>query len=69
MIKVDVRGLSCPEPVMETQSAIKAHKGEEICVLTDAAHSRTNIENLLKKLGIEAKTEEKGSDFEITFRA
>ncbi len=69
MIKVDVRGLSCPEPVMETQSAINAHKGEEICVITDAGHSRTNIENLLTKLGIEAKSESKGSDFEITFRA
>ncbi len=54
---------------METQSAINAHKGEEICVITDAGHSRTNIENLLTKLGIEAKSESKGSDFEITFRA
>ena len=69
MIKVDTRGLSRPEPVMLTQDAIRAHKGEEICVLTDAGHSRTNIEKMLGKLGIEPNTVEKGSEFEITFTA
>ena len=41
MREVDVRGLSCPEPVMIVSEEIK--KGDEILVLSNEAHSMKNI--------------------------
>ena len=69
MIKVDARGLSCPEPVLMTEDALIDCKGSEVCVLTDAAQSRDNIVNFLKRKKVECTVKEVGSDFEITFRA
>ena len=35
-VEVDVRGLSCPEPVLLTMDAMEEHPGEMIRVLGDA---------------------------------
>ena len=43
-IEVDVRGLSCPEPVLLVMDAMDEHPGETIHVIGDEAHTRTNIE-------------------------
>ncbi|WP_455194608.1 sulfurtransferase TusA family protein [Eubacterium ramulus] len=43
-IEVDVRGLSCPEPVLLVMDAMDEHLGETIRVIGDEAHTRTNIE-------------------------
>lgn len=43
-VEVDVRGLSCPEPVLLTMDAMEDHPGEMIRVLGDEAHTRKNIE-------------------------
>ena len=43
-VEVDVRGLSCPEPVLLTMDAMEEHPGEMIRVLGDEAHTRKNIE-------------------------
>ena len=40
MIEVDARGLSCPEPLMMTQAALKKCKGESVKVLVSEAHAR-----------------------------
>lgn len=45
MIKLDSRGLSCPEPLMMVADALKKHPGEEIEVLVSEMHTKTNIEN------------------------
>ena len=38
-VEVDVRGLSCPEPVLLTMDAMEEHPGEMIRVLGDeSAH-------------------------------
>lgn len=68
MINIDVRGLSCPEPVLLTLDAIDEHKGEEITVTGDEAHTRKNIENALKYQKISFETINKGSEFEIKFK-
>ena len=39
-VEVDVRGLSCPEPVLLTMDAMEEHPGEMIRVLGDEAHTR-----------------------------
>lgn len=45
-VEVDVRGLSCPEPVLLTMDAMEEHPGEMIRVLGDEAHTRKNIEKM-----------------------
>ena len=69
IIEIDVRGLSCPEPVMLTMDAMDEHPGKTIQVLGDEAHTRTNIEKMLKhqKKAFESKTS--GNEFTITFQA
>ena len=68
MVSIDVRGLSCPEPVLLTMDAIEDYKGEEITVIGDEAHTRKNIEKALEYQKILFKTVNKGSEFEITFK-
>lgn len=65
MKEVDARGLSCPEPIMLTEDALKNADGP-VKVLVNEAHQRTNIEKLAKNKGKKFTTVEKGSEFEIT---
>ena len=68
-IEVDVRGLSCPEPVLLVMDAMDEHPGETIRVIGDEAHTKTNIEKTLTYQKKEFQTEQKNGCFEITFRA
>lgn len=63
MVEVDARGLSCPEPVMMANDALK--KGGSIKVLVDEAHQRTNVEKLVKDKGKKATSTEKDGYFEV----
>lgn len=42
-ITVDARGLSCPQPVLETKKAIEKVLSGEIHVLVDTMTSRMNV--------------------------
>ena len=42
-VEVDVRGLSCPEPVLLTMDAMEEHPGEMIRVLGDEAHTAKTL--------------------------
>ncbi len=64
MYEVDARGLSCPEPVMLTKSALKK-QGTPLKVLVDDAIAKTNIEKLIKKEGKKLTVSENGSEFEM----
>ena len=46
MIDVDVRGLSCPIPVVKTKEAIEKNPGSEISVLVDAEVAKENVTRL-----------------------
>jgi TusA-related sulfurtransferase len=48
---VDARGLSCPEPVLMTQRALKAYGSSAFFVEVSSASARDNVENLLKEKG------------------
>jgi TusA-related sulfurtransferase len=44
MVKtIDVRGLSCPQPVLLTLEEIKAGKADEFVVLVDNEASKENV--------------------------
>lgn len=64
MKEVDARGLSCPEPIMLTDEALKSTNGP-IKVLVSEPHQKTNIEKLAKNRGKKATSKEVGSEFEI----
>ncbi len=64
MVEVDARGLSCPEPVMMTDQALKKNNGP-VKVLVSEPHQKTNIEKLAKSRGKKATSKAVGSEFEI----
>ena len=66
MILVDAKGLSCPEPLMMAQEAIKAHPGEQIVVEVDTAAPRDNILRLARRKKLEATVEERDDVYVIT---
>ncbi len=66
MREVDVRGLSCPEPVMIVSEEIK--KGDEILVLTNEAHSMKNIVRFCKSNKRTAEVKEVGNEYEIRIK-
>ena len=64
MYEVDARGLSCPQPLMMTNDAIKSQEGP-IQVLVSEPHQRTNVEKFAKDKGKKVTVNEVGSEFEI----
>lgn len=67
IVEIDVQGLSCPEPVMIVMDAMDEYTGKTIRVIADEAHTRTNLEKMLKHQGVQSETKEVGSHYEITF--
>jgi len=51
VITVDVRGLSCPQPVLKTKQTIGKLGGGIVEVLVDSRVSRDNITRLAQKAG------------------
>ena len=66
MIEVDTKGLSCPEPVLMVQDALKKNPKETIRVESDRATPRDNIVKLAKREGRNASVEEVDGVFVIT---
>ena len=64
MIEVDARGLSCPEPLMMTDEALKKGGGP-VRVLVSEQHKKTNVEKLARSRGKKATSKPIGSEFEI----
>lgn len=66
MKELDVRGLSCPEPVLILQDALKKDKSEKYTVLASEAHVVKNIEHFACSQGKKTSVKEVGLDYEIT---
>lgn len=63
MYVVDARGLSCPEPVMMTQAALKNNKS--IKVLVTEAYQKANVEKFAKSQNKKVTVTDKGDEFEL----
>lgn len=50
MLKVDARGVSCPQPILMTKQAIKDYKGD-IEIIVDQVAAKSNVERFLKNFG------------------
>ena len=64
MFEVDARGLSCQQPLMMTNEAIKSQNGP-IKVLVSEPHQKTNVEKFATDKGKKVTVTEVGSEFEI----
>lgn len=66
MKELDVRGLSCPEPVLILQDALKENKEETYKVLASEAHVVKNITHYATSKGKKVSVKEVDLDYEIT---
>ena len=51
MIEVDVRGFSCPIPVVRAKKAIEENPNEIVTVLVESAVSKENVSRLAESMG------------------
>jgi tRNA 2-thiouridine synthesizing protein A len=65
MIEVDVRGLSCPIPVVRTKKAIDEHANEVVAVLVETAVSRENVSRLAESKDYRVQVEEVEDGFRL----
>ncbi|MCD5383386.1 sulfurtransferase TusA family protein [candidate division WOR-3 bacterium] len=68
MIEIDVRGFSCPIPVVKTNKAIDASPNEPITVLVESSVSKENISRLAQSKGYSIKVEEVENGFHLLLR-
>ena len=64
-MKIDVRGLSCPEPVLMVMDAMDEAPEEVLTIISDAAHTRDNIVKLAYTEGRKVSVNENGKIYEI----
>jgi TusA-related sulfurtransferase len=63
--QIDARGLSCPQPVIKTRSAIQ--NGDfPIEVLVETVTSRENVKRAAEKAGCTVQIEEMDGEFKLT---
>jgi TusA-related sulfurtransferase len=55
---IDARGLSCPQPVLLAQVAIKGMEHGIVHILVDSETARDNVTRIAQKSGWSAETEE-----------
>lgn len=65
MKELDVRGLSCPMPLMHTKKAIDGDPAE-ITVLADSGTAKANVVALLQDSGYVVTIAEDASEYRIT---
>ncbi len=66
MVRIDAKGLSCPQPLMMVQEALKKNPGEQIVVEVDSASPRDNILRLARRKKLSASVVESEGVFTIT---
>jgi tRNA 2-thiouridine synthesizing protein A len=65
-VKVDARGLACPEPVVRTKKALDETAEGEIQVLADTDNARDNIVRLARSQGCAVAVAEEAGHSRIT---
>lgn len=66
MKTVDVRGFSCPEPVIQVKNALgMLTEGEQLEVLVETVTSRENIRRMVESRGYTVAVEETDDGFRL----
>lgn len=64
---IDARGLSCPQPVVETKRALDKVGGGRVEVLVDTVTSRENVLRFGRNAGWQGTFKEEDSGFRVIF--
>ncbi len=67
MKEIDCRGLSCPEPVINTKRALKENP-EGVVVLVDNRVPLENVSRFASAVGYNASSTEKDGEWTITIK-
>jgi TusA-related sulfurtransferase len=67
MKEIDCRGLSCPEPVINTKRALK-ESPDGVVVLVDNRVPLENISRFAQAMGYNASSVEKNGEWTITIK-
>ena len=66
MVEVDVRGFSCPVPVVRTKKAFDESPEETVVVLVESAVSEENVSRIARSRGYSVRMEEIAGEYRIT---
>ena len=62
---VDARGLSCPQPIVETKKVLDKISGGRVEVLVDTVTSRENVLRFGRNAGWQGSFEETDNGFKV----
>ena len=65
MSEVDVRGFSCPVPVVRTKKAMDENPKEVLTVLVETAVSKENVSRLAGSQGYSVEVEETSDGYRL----
>ena len=65
-MKLDLRGLECPEPVIRTKKELDKTDVNEVVSVVDNEVAKENLRKLGESLNCKVVAKEVGSDFEVT---
>ena len=65
---LDLKGMACPKPVLETQKAFKNPEITEFEVIVDNTSARENLKRLAASKGYRCDVSEEGSIITVTIR-
>ena len=63
IVEVDVRGLPCPRPVVETKKALERIEEGRVIVLVDNSESRQNVERFAQSQGCTVSISERDGGY------
>ena len=66
MTEVDVRGFSCPIPVVKTKKAMEDNPGAVLTVLLETQVSKENVSRLAESRGYSVEEEEVSGEYRLT---
>ncbi|MFA5450840.1 MAG: sulfurtransferase TusA family protein [Dehalococcoidales bacterium] len=67
-IEIDVRGYSCPVPVVKTKKVIEENPGKEIKILIDTQTAVQNVTRLGKHSGYNVAESQEGNDYILVLK-
>jgi tRNA 2-thiouridine synthesizing protein A len=65
MPEVDVRGFSCPIPVVKTKKAMEENPGTVLTVLVETEVSKENVSRLAQSRGYSVKEEKISGEYRL----
>ncbi len=64
--EIDARGLTCPQPVIETDKVLRELKKGTMVTIVDNAAARDNVKRLAEGNSCTVSIEKKGDDYYLT---